>query len=161
MPSFVFAVLFKSFVNRLTGYFYISLNFVAGPSKFNFAKFRDSSFNFNYLYFAGISSMSVGVGRNRAVLRYFLRPLGLQVGNAREMHHSKRKPLCAVICFGALSKGTPWIMNPMIHFEIAQLQVSDPMNPCPRVLSFGMIQIRISDPRSPGSWCMKRTRFYM
>ena len=32
MPSFVFAVLFKPFVNVSSGYFYVSLNLVAGPN---------------------------------------------------------------------------------------------------------------------------------
>ena len=51
--------------------------------------------------------------------------------NAKKMYHSQRKPLHTMIIFESLSKGTPWIMNPIISFRITQ--ISDPMNPLSRV----------------------------
>ena len=43
VPSFVFAGLFKPFVNVLSGYFYVLLNLVARSQWLNLAKFRDTA----------------------------------------------------------------------------------------------------------------------
>ena len=43
MPFFVFAVLFKPFVNVLSGHFYVSVNLVARSWWLNLAKFRDTA----------------------------------------------------------------------------------------------------------------------
>jgi len=42
-PSFVFTVLFKRFVNVLSGYFYVSLNLEATSQSLGLAKFRDTA----------------------------------------------------------------------------------------------------------------------
>jgi len=43
VPFFVFAVLFKPFVNVLSGYFYVSVNLVARSWWLNLAKFHDTA----------------------------------------------------------------------------------------------------------------------
>ena len=48
VTSFVFAVLFKHFVNVLSGYFHVSLILVARSWKLNFDKFRDTAPLMNY-----------------------------------------------------------------------------------------------------------------
>ena len=58
VASFVFAVLFKPFIDGLSGYFYVSLNLVVRSWKLNFAKFRDTA-SLIQLNFVGLDSSAL------------------------------------------------------------------------------------------------------